>query len=193
MNLLHLTNSPPGTYIHFDYSFTNNKWKEHRRAQSRYLSCPCFSIWLQAIPSPYLAMHVHRRSNLLNVTMVTSKRPAKHDSAWSQTLRNASKAVDLLIFFFCQPSDPPQLWIDHWHHCLCSRCTDSAAEQKSLQHINSILSINRKSLTDYNLLSSFNIFDEIDKRLSTTPYFNRTTTCSLMVLLAQAKRIDIII
>ena len=109
------------------------------------------------------------------------------DSAWSQTLTEASNAgfpsclreMFSYILLFCQPSDPLQLWIDHRHHLIedhvRSGCTDSSAEQKALHHINSILSVNRKSLTDYNLphvsflssslhTSSFDIFDEIEKR-----------------------------
>ena len=85
------------------------------------------------------------------------------DSAWSQTLTEASNAgfpsclreMFSYILLFCQPSDPLQLWIDHRHHLIedhvRSGCTDSSAEQKALHHINSILSVNRKSLTDYNL------------------------------------------
>ena len=88
------------------------------------------------------------------------------------------------ILLFCQPSDPLQLWIEHRHHLIedhvRSGCTDSSAEQKALHHINSILSVNRKSLTDYNLprvsflssslhTSSFDIFDEIEKRFRLLP------------------------
>ena len=156
------------TDIPLHFSFANNKWKERRRAQKVVTRLThVFPPDLERYHLRILLLHVAGATSFDDLLTYENRHydnfqeacKARHfiddDSAWSQTLTEASNAgfpsclreMFSYILLFCQPSD-------HRHHLIedhvRSGCTDSSAEQKALHHINSILSVNRKSLTDYN-------------------------------------------